>query len=204
MEYYSAKERNEVLTPATGWMNPENIIPVKEVGHTRPFIVVVLFSCQVVSDSLWPHGLQHTRLTCPSPFPGVCPSSCPLNWWCHQTISSSVAPSPALNPSQHRGLFQWAGSSHQVTKVLELQLQHQSFQRVFRFISFRIDWFDLLAVQGPLRSLLQHRSHIRPFITGLYVYGTSRKGKSVETGRLVLGGGWGWGWQWVGGSGGDQ
>ena len=45
-----------------------------------------------------------------------------------------------------------------VAKVLELQLQHQSFQRVFRFISFRIDWFDLLAVQGPLKSLLQHYS----------------------------------------------
>ena len=58
-----------------------------------------------------------------------------------------------------------------------------------RIVRFKIDWFDLLAVQGPLRSLLQHRSHIRPFITGLYVYGTSRKGKSVETGRLVLGGG---------------
>ena len=45
-----------------------------------------------------------------------------------------------------------------MAKLLELQLQHQSFQRVFRFISFRIDWFDLLAVQGPLKSLLQHHS----------------------------------------------
>ena len=91
MEYYSAKERHQVLTPATGWMNPENITPVEEVGRTKPF-TVVLFSCQGVSDSLRPHGLQHTRLTCPSPSPGVCPSSCPLNWWWHQTISSSVAP----------------------------------------------------------------------------------------------------------------
>ena len=67
-------------------------------------------------------------------------------------------PSPALNLSQQQGLFQWVSSSHQVAKVLELQLQHQSFQWIFRVDSFRIDWFDLLAVQGTLRSLLQHHS----------------------------------------------
>ena len=64
---------------------------------------------------------------------------------------------PALNLSQNQGLFQWVGSSHQVSKVLELQLQHQSFQWIFR-ISFRIDWFDLLSVQGTLKNLLQHHS----------------------------------------------
>ena len=52
---------------------------------------MLLFSCQGVSDSLRPHGLQHTSPSCPSPSPGVCPSSCPLNQWCHPTISSSVA-----------------------------------------------------------------------------------------------------------------
>ena len=63
----------------------------------------------------------------------VCSDSCPLSQWCRPTISSSVAPSPpALNLSQHQGLFQWVVSSHQVAKVLELQLQHQSFQRIFR------------------------------------------------------------------------
>ena len=70
---------------------------------------------------------------------------------------SSPSP-PALNLSQHQGLFQWIGSWHQVTKVLEFQLQHQSFQWIFKLISFRIDWFDFLAVQGTLKSLLQHHS----------------------------------------------
>ena len=66
---------------------------------------------------------------CPSPTPGVDSNSCPLSWWCHSTISSSVVPSPpALNLSQHQGLFKWVSSSHQVAKVLEFQLQHQSFQ----------------------------------------------------------------------------
>ena len=53
---------------------------------------MLLFSCQVVPDSSQPQGLQHARLPCPSPSPGVCPSSYPLNWWRHPTISSSVAP----------------------------------------------------------------------------------------------------------------
>ena len=52
----------------------------------------LLFSHSVVSDSLWPHELQHTRLPCPSLSPTVCSNSCPLSWWCHPTISSSIIP----------------------------------------------------------------------------------------------------------------
>ena len=51
--------------------------------------VLLLFSCPVMSESLRPHGLQHTRPPCPSPSPGVCPSSCSLHWWCCPAISSS-------------------------------------------------------------------------------------------------------------------
>ena len=70
---------------------------------------------------------------------------------------SSPSP-PAFNHSQHQGIFQWVGSSRQVAKVLEFQLQHQSCQWIFRLISFRMDWLDLLAVQGTLKSFLQHHS----------------------------------------------
>ena len=71
---------------------------------------------------------------------------------------SSPSP-PAPNPSQHQGLFKWVSFSHQVAKVSEFQLQSQSFQWTPRMISFRMDWLDLLAVQGTLKSLLQyHRS----------------------------------------------
>ena len=70
---------------------------------------------------------------------------------------SSPSP-PAFNLSQHQGLFQWVGSLRQVAKVLRLQLQHQSFQWTFRVDLFRIDWFDLLVIQGTLKSLLQRRS----------------------------------------------
>ena len=60
------------------------------------------FSCSVMSDSLWPHGLQQARHTCPSPTPRACSHSCPLSLWCHPTISSSVIPLfllPSIFPS---------------------------------------------------------------------------------------------------------
>ena len=72
---------------------------------------------------------------------------------------SSPSP-PALNLAQHQGLFKWVSSSHQVAKGLEFQLQHRSFQWTFQsgLISFRMDWLDLLEVQGTLKSLLQQHS----------------------------------------------
>ena len=92
----------------------------------------VQFSCSVMSNSFQPHGLQHARLPCPSPTPRACSNSCPLSWWCHPTISSSIVPFSCLNLSQHQSLFKWVSSSNWVAKVLELQLQHQSFQWIFR------------------------------------------------------------------------
>ena len=71
----------------------------------------------------------------------------------HPLLSPSP---PAFNLSQHQGLFKWVSSSHQVAKVLEFQLQHQSFQWIISVDCFRIDWFDLLAVQETLKSLLQY------------------------------------------------
>ena len=93
----------------------------------------VQFSHSVVSDYLRPHGLQHARPPCPSPTPGVYSNSCPLSRWCHPAIASSVVPSPpALNHCQHQDLLQWLSSLHQVAKVLEFQLQHQSLQWTHR------------------------------------------------------------------------
>ena len=76
-----------------------------------------------------------------------------------QPSHSLLSPSPpAPNLSQYQGLFQWVSSSHQVAKVLEFQLQHQSLNEYSGLLSFRIAWLDLLAVQGTLKSLLQHHS----------------------------------------------
>ena len=62
----------------------------KDCPFSTKLLLLLLFSCSVMSDSLWPHGLQHTRLPCPSISPGACSNSCPLSWWCHPTILSSV------------------------------------------------------------------------------------------------------------------
>ena len=115
-------------------------------------------SVAVVSDSLRPHGLQHTRLPCPSPTPIVYSNSCPLSQCCHPTISSSVVPffPPSIFPSI--SLFKWVSSSHQVAKYWSISFSIGPSNEYSGLISFRMDWLDFLAVQGTLRSLLQHHS----------------------------------------------
>ena len=117
----------------------------------------LLFSHQVMSYSLQAHELQHIRLPCPSLFPGVCSNSCPLSWWCRPTISSSVTPFfscsqsfPTSGSFPVNWLFTSGGQS--------IGASASVFQWIFRLISFRIDRFDLLAVQGTLKSILQHHS----------------------------------------------
>ena len=113
---------------------------------------------EIISNSLLPHGVQHIRLPCLSPSLGICSNSCPLSQWCHPTISSSVAPFSCLQSFPGSGSFpvsqlftsggQSIGASASAT-ILPMNLG---------LISFRMDWFDLLAVQGILKSLLQHHS----------------------------------------------
>ena len=119
----------------------------------------VQFSCSVMSDSLYPMNHSMSGL----PFHHQLPESTQIHvHWVDDTIQPShllSSPSPpALNLSQHQGLFQWVSSSHQMAKVLGFQLQHQSFQSRFRTDFLRINWLNLLVVQATLRSLLQHHS----------------------------------------------
>ena len=92
-------------------LSKDNVAIWWQCGHNwNPKITTqsVQFSGSVVSDSLRPHEPQHARPPCPSPIPRVHPNSCPLSWWCHPTISSSVIPfSSCLNLSQHQSLFKW-------------------------------------------------------------------------------------------------
>ena len=114
-----------------------------------------------MSDSLWPHESQHARPPCPSPTPGVYSNSCPSNWWCHPAISSSVVPFsscpqslPASGSLPMSQLFTSGGQSIRVSasaSVLPMNTQDW-------LISFRMDYLDLLAVQGTLKSLLQPHS----------------------------------------------
>ena len=117
------------------------------------------FSCSVMSDSLRPHALQHARFPCPSPTPRACSNSCPSSWLCHPTISSSVIPfCPAFSLSQH-----WVFPKESVLRIGWPKYWSFSFSvspsnEYSGLISFRMDGFYLLAVQGTLKSLLQHHS----------------------------------------------
>ena len=118
------------------------------------------FSHSVMSESLRPHGLQHARPPCPSPIPRVYWISCALSWWCHPTISSSVDPFssclqsfPAWESFPLNKFFTSGGKSTGVSasaSVLPMNIQD--------WFPLRLDWLDLLAVQGMLKSFLQHHS----------------------------------------------
>ena len=127
------------LTPCTSPLKSNrngcsvSVLATTKVSRLPLWPLLSLFSRSVVSGCLWPHGLQHARLPCPSLFPRVCSNSCPLSQWCYLTMSSSVIPfSSCPQPFPASGSFQWVSSSDQMAKVLELQLQHQSFQWIFR------------------------------------------------------------------------
>ena len=111
-------------------------------------------------ESLWPHEPQHSRPPCPSPTPWVYPNLCPLSQWCHPTISSSVIP-PFLLPSNFPNIRVFSNESAlciRWPKYWSFSLNISPSNEHSGLISFRMDWLDLLAVQGTLKSLLQHHS----------------------------------------------
>ena len=120
--------------------------------------MLLLFSHSAMSDSLRPHGLQHTRLPCPLPTPRSSSNSCPSSQWCHPTISSChrlllppIFPSIRLFSNELALCIRWP-------KYWSFSFSISPSNEYSRLISFRIDWFDLLAVQGTLKSLLEYHS----------------------------------------------
>ena len=113
-----------------------------------------------MSDSLQTHGLQHARVPCPSPTRGACSNSCPLSLWCNPVIPFSVIPfSSCLQSFPSIMVF----SNESVLCIRWPKYRSFSFSfslsnEYSSLISFRMDWLDLLAVQGTLKSLLQHHS----------------------------------------------
>ena len=131
---------------------------VKDLGF--PWKSVSQFSCSVISDSLWLHEPQHGRPPCPSPTPGVHSNSRPSSRWCHPTISSLIIPFSSCLQS-----FPASGSFSNESALCIRWPKYWSFSFSISpsndysgLISFRMDWLDLLAVQGTLKSLLQHPS----------------------------------------------
>ena len=117
----------------------------------------VQFIHSVVSDSLQPHELQHSRPPCPSPTPGVYPNSCPLSQWCHPIISSSVF--PFSSHLQSIRVFSSESGVHiRWPKHWSFSFNISPSNEHPGPTSLRMDWLDLLAVQGTLESLLQHHN----------------------------------------------
>ena len=115
-----------------------------------------------MSSSLWPHGLQHTRLAYPSLSPGVCSNSCPLSWSYYPIISSSVTPFSSRPQS-----FPASGSLPVKSTLCISVAMYWSFSLFNEYsglISIRINWFDLLAAQGTLKSFLQHHNSKAPIL----------------------------------------
>ena len=125
-----------------------------------PTVSSVQFSHLVVSYSLWPHESQHARPPCPSPTPGVYSNSCPLSRWCHPAIFFLCPPLlllPPIPPSI-RVFFNKSTLCMRWPKHWSFSFSISPSNEHPGLISFRMDWLDLLAVQGTLKSLLQHHS----------------------------------------------
>ena len=125
----------------------------------------VQVSHSVVSDSLWPHGLEHTRPPCSPPTPRNCSNSYPLSWWCHPTIflSCPLFLLPLIFPSIR--VFSNNSVLHiRLPKYWNFTFSISPSNEYSGLISFRIDWLDLFAVQRTLKSLLRHHSSKAPIL----------------------------------------
>ena len=124
----------------------------------------VQFSYSVVSDFLWPHEAQHARPPCPSPTPGVHPKPCPLSRWCHPTNLILCRPLlllPSIFP-RIRVFSNESGLCIRWPKFWSFSFSISPSNEYSGLISFRMDWLDLFAVQGTLKSLLQHHRLFLP------------------------------------------
>ena len=161
-----------------------------KLTNRKALHISVQFSCSVVSDSLWPHELHHVRLPCPSANPRVYSNSWPLSLWCHPSISFSV-----ISFSFHLQSFPASGS-FQMSQFFTLDGQSIGVSALASVFPMNIQgWFplDLLAVQGTLKSLLQHHNSKASilrcsafFIVQLsYPYMTTRKATALTMWTFV-------------------
>ena len=151
-------------------------------------MLLLRFSHQVVSNSLQPRGLQHARLPCPSLSLRVCSNSCWLIQWCYLTILSSVAAFSCLQSSKSIRVFsselalgiRWpsiGASASASASVLPLSTQD--------LISFRIDWFEIFAAQGTLKSLLQYHNSKASIIWHSVFFMVQLSHLSITIGKII-------------------
>ena len=130
--------------------------------HSLPPLTfsLIQFSHSVMSNSLWPHGLQHARTPCPSPTPQACSDSCPLSRWCpsnHLILCRPLLLLPSIFPSI-RVFSNDSALNIKWPKYSSFSFSISPSNEYSGLISFRVNWFDLLGVQGTLKSLPQHHN----------------------------------------------
>ena len=140
-----------------------------------------------MSEALWPHGLQYARLPCPSPTPRACSNSCPSSLWCHPTISSSVVTSPpAFQSFPESGSFPTSRFRHiRWPKYWSFSFRISPSNEYSGLIPFRLDWLDLLAIQGTLKSLLQHHSSKASILQCLVFFILQLSHPYMTTGKTI-------------------
>ena len=142
----------------SGVINCELPGRVSQMSH---LLSSIQFSCSVVSNSLWPHESQHARPPCPSPTPRIHPNPCPLSWWCHPNLIfchpllllPSIFPSIRVFSNELALNIRWP-------KYWTFSFNISPSNEHPGLVSFMMDCLDLLAVQGTLKSLLQHHNSI--------------------------------------------
>ena len=137
-----------------------------------------------VCDFLRPHELQHARPHCPSPTPEVHPNPCPLSWWCHPTISSSVVPSSSW-PQSFPASGTFPMSQLRWPKYGSFSFNISPANEHPGLISFRMDWLDLLSVQGTLKSLLQHHSSKASILLRSAFFIVQHSQPYISTGKII-------------------
>ena len=137
--------------------------------------------------TLWSHESQHARPPCPSPTPGVYSNSCPLSWWCHPAISSSLVPFSSCSPippsirvfSSESTLHMRWPKYWSFSFNISPSIEHPGL------ISFRMDWLDLLAVQGMLKSLLQLHSSIASILRHSAIFTVQLSHPYMTAGKTI-------------------
>ena len=146
----------------------------------------IQFSRSVMSDSLWPRESQHVRPPCPSPAPGVYSNSCPLSWWCHHhlilcdplLLPPSIFPSIRVFSNESALRIRWP-------KCWSFSFNISPSNEHSGLISFRMDWLDLLAVQGTLKSLLQYDSSKASILWCLAFFTVQLSHPYMTTGKTI-------------------
>ena len=153
--------------------------------HDKAVIYALVVIHSVMSNSLQPHGLQHIRLPCSSLSPGGYSDLGPLSQWRHSVISSSLVPfssCPQSFPASESFPMSWLFASGDQSFSCSISLSN----KYSGLISFRIDWFDLLAVQGTLKSLFQHHSSKTPVLLHSAFFMVCLSHPYMTTGKTIV------------------